>query len=173
MDKVAGVIATTSGYAGGTGANPNYKSHAGYVEAVRVDFDPARIGYRELADRFLRTIDVTDGGGQFCDRGDSYKPVLFVKDARQKAAAETALKRAAKALGTKTAVPVRPFTTFVKAEANHQDYYLGRGRVFTRFGFIRQADAYKRYRKACGRDARVRDVWGAEAYAIPDASETQ
>jgi peptide-methionine (S)-S-oxide reductase len=131
---------------------------------VRIEFDPALVSYERLVGHFLRTIDVTDGGGQFCDRGASYTSAIFARGAKQKAAAEKAVKRAAQSLGRKIATPIKQLTSFAKAEAQHQDYYLGRDRVFTRFGYIRQADAYKRYRKACGRDARVREVWGGEAY---------
>lgn len=77
MDKLNGVVSTISGFAGGTEASPTYKSHKGSVEAVQVVFDPAMISYDSLVGRFLRTIDVTDAGGQFCDRGDCYKTAIF------------------------------------------------------------------------------------------------
>lgn len=98
MDHVKGVTETTSGYAGGTTADPSYKSHEGYTEAVKVEFDPAVISYEALTAHFLRTIDAVDGEGQFCDRGDSYVPALFPLGAEQKAAAVRAVKGAEKAL---------------------------------------------------------------------------
>jgi peptide-methionine (S)-S-oxide reductase len=165
MDKIDGVISTTSGYAGGTRPNPTYRNHEGYAEAVRVEFDPNAVAYDELVSRFLRTIDVTDAGGQFCDRGPSYVSAVFATSDSQFTAARKAIKSAQAELGKDIATPVRRSANFAAAEDYHQDYHLGKNRIFTRFGFVRQADAYKRYRKACGRDARVKAVWGAQAYA--------
>ena len=164
MDHIKGVTRTTSGYAGGTADNPSYESHEGYTESVEVEFDPAVVSYDELVRRFLRTIDVTDGDGQFCDRGDSYVPAIFYQTPEQKAVAEQAVADAAKALGETLAVPVRPHTRFAEAEAYHQDYYMGEGLVLTRFGLIRQSLAYQRYREGCGRDERVKQVWGSQAF---------
>jgi peptide-methionine (S)-S-oxide reductase len=169
FDKIEGVTSTVSGFAGGRSANPTYESHEGHLEAVQVEFDPSVVSYDALAQHFLRTIDVTDGGGQFCDRGEAYTTALFASGARQKDAAARAVKAAGAALGKPIATPVREATAFTAAGAEHQDYYLGQNRVFTRFGLIKQADAYKRYRKACGRDARVREVWGDAAYTFPVA----
>lgn len=164
FDKMKGVISTTSGYAGGTIKNPTYRNHEGNQEAVKVEFDPAIIPYEKLIAGFLRTIDVTDAGGQFCDRGDSYISALFPNSPAQKAAAENAIAGASKALGTKVVTPIKPFTTFTDAEDYHQNYYLGENRVLTRFGWIKQSDAYHRYREGCGRDVQVKKVWGAQAY---------
>lgn len=170
MDHIKGVTSTISGYAGGTLKNPTYDNHEGYVEAVKVDFDPAIVPYEQLVARFLRTIDVTDAGGQFCDRGDSYTTAIFANSPAQEQAAEKAVKQAGQALGQKLATPVKPFTTFTPAEDYHQNYYLGKNRVLTRFGWIKQSDAYHRYREACGRDARVKAVWGAGAYTAGSQS---
>lgn len=164
MDHVNGVTSTTSGYAGGTMENPTYENHEGYTESVKVEFDPAVVTYGTLVATFLRTIDVTDAGGQFCDRGSSYVSAVFPMDAAQKTAAEKAVADAEKVLGQKIVTPVVGFTTFGNAEDYHQDYYKGDNRVVTRFGIIKQSDAYARYRKGCGRDAQVKAVWGAEAY---------
>ena len=165
FDKVKGVTSTVSGYAGGTLENPTYKNHAGHREAVKIEFDPAVVSYETLVSYFLRTIDVTDDGGQFCDRGDSYKSGIFTTSADQKYAAEKAVAEAEKSLGKKIATPVRPATTFTMAEDYHQNYYRGENRVLTRFGYIKQSDAYKRYRKACGRDSQVKKVWGPAAFS--------
>ncbi len=165
LDKVKGVTSTISGYAGGTLENPTYKNHSGHRESVKIEFDPAVVSYETLVSFFLRTIDVTDDGGQFCDRGDSYKSGIFTTSADQKSAAEKAVAEAGKALGKKIVTPVRPATTFTMAEDYHQNYYRGENRVLTRFGYIKQSDAYKRYRKACGRDGQVKKVWGAAAYS--------
>lgn len=164
MDHVKGVTSTVSGYAGGTMKNPTYENHEGYTEAVKLEFDPAIVSYETLVATFLRTIDVTDAGGQFCDRGSSYVSAIFPMDATQKTAAEKAVAEAEKALGQKIVTPVTSFTTFGDAEDYHQDYYKGDNRVVTRFGIIKQSDAYARYRKGCGRDAQVKSVWGAEAF---------
>ena len=164
MDHLKGVVATISGYAGGTSENPTYRSHEGSVEAVQVEFDPAIIPYDVLVARFLRTIDVTDAGGQFCDRGDSYTTAIFTTTPEQNALAQKAVKDAKAQLGRKIVTPVKVSSAFTAAEDYHQNYYLGQKRILTRFGYIKQADAYARYRKSCGRDEQVRKVWGDAAY---------
>jgi peptide-methionine (S)-S-oxide reductase len=167
LDHVKGVTATTSGYAGGTSENQTYSNHEGSQEAVKVEFDPKIVSYESLVNHFLRTIDVTDAGGQFCDRGDSYTSAIFTLDADQKKIAEEAVKRAAVDLGQAVVTPIKSFTTFTDAEDYHQNYYLGENLKLTRFGLIRQSEAYARYRKACGRDARVNAVWGKAARTFP------
>jgi peptide-methionine (S)-S-oxide reductase len=168
MDHVKGVSETTSGYAGGTKKKPNYEDHEGYTEAEKVVFDPATISYKQLVSHFLRTIDAVDGEGQFCDRGDSYVPAIFVSNAEQKKAATEAVAEAEKALGQKLAVPVRDDANFADAEDYHQNYYLGKNRTLTRFGYVKQSDSYYGYRKGCGRDARVKELWGDAAFSYPD-----
>jgi peptide-methionine (S)-S-oxide reductase len=163
FDKVKGVISTTSGYAGGKMKNPTYRNHEGNQEAVKVEFDPDVIPYSKLVAGFLRTIDVTDDGGQFCDRGDSYVSAIFATSS-QKAAAEKAVAEAGAALKLKIVTPIKPYTTFGDAEDYHQNYYFGENRVLTRFGWIKQSDAYHRYREGCGRDEQVKKVWGAQAF---------
>ncbi len=164
MDHIKGVTETTSGYAGGTRADLNYQDHEGAQEAVRVEFDSKVIDYKSLVTRFLRTIDVTDDGGQFCDRGNAYSTGIFpTSDAQRKAATE-AIAEAEKSLGQKIVTPVKERDSFVVAEDYHQNYYQGENRVLTRFGYVKQSDAYAGYRKGCGRDARVKDVWGKQAY---------
>jgi peptide-methionine (S)-S-oxide reductase len=164
FDKIKGVTETISGYAGGTLKNPTYHNHDGYQEGVKVSFDPDVVSYETLVRTFLRSTDVVDGGGQFCDRGDAYLSVIFTMDDEQKKLAEAAVADAEKALGQKIVTPIRPFTTFAAAEDYHQNYYLGQNRVLTRFGWIKQADAYEDYRQACGRDARIKELWGKAAY---------
>ncbi len=172
MDHVKGVTSTISGYAGGTKTDATYSDHEGNQEAVKVEFDPAIVSYDTLVNHFLRTIDVTDSGGQFCDRGESYTTAIFTMGDAQQKSAEAAIKRAEKDLGQPVVTPAKPYTTFTDAEDYHQNYYLGENRVLTRFGWIKQSDAYARYRKACGRDARVKDLWGeaANSYPIPEKS---
>jgi peptide-methionine (S)-S-oxide reductase len=167
MDKVKGVKSTVSGYAGGTTKNPTYESHKGYTEGVKIVFDNSVISYGSLLAHFLRTIDVTDGEGQFCDRGSSYIAAVFPMDKKQLKATQAALKQVEQDLGKPHAVVVSDNPSFYDAEDYHQDYYLGQNRVVSRFGIVKQADAYKGYRKGCGRDARVKEVWGKAAYTFP------
>ncbi|MCX8507890.1 MAG: peptide-methionine (S)-S-oxide reductase MsrA, partial [Rhodobacteraceae bacterium] len=156
-----------SGYTGGTVDNPTYEDvkaeTSGHYEAVKISFDPGKVSYGTLVRLFLHSTDVVDGGGQFCDRGESYRPAIFVKDEAQRAAAEAEMAAAAKELGQKLAVKLLPAATFWQAEDYHQDYYKGTGWVITRRGPKVQSDAYEFYRKACGRDARVKDLWGGAA----------
>ncbi len=167
FDSVDGVVATTSGYTGGHLENPSYKKvtggKSGHYEAVKIDFDPDRVTFRELADKFFRSVDPTDDGGQFCDRGDSYRTAIFVMSNEQRQAADAAKTEAGAALGKTIVTPVIDASRFYPAEDYHQDYYLGTKIVITRFGLISQADAYKRYREACGRDKRVKMLWGDQA----------
>lgn len=167
FEKVEGVIEAVSGYTGGSVADPTYKQVSrggtGHYEAVRIDYDPGVIGEAQLLDLFFRSIDPTDVGGQFCDRGATYRTAVFVDDAASRAVARDAKSAAEKALGQKIVTPVLDAVPFYPAEAYHQDYYKQDKTVVTRFGLISKADAYKRYRKGCGRDARVKALWGSAA----------
>lgn len=155
IEAVSGVVSAVSGFAGGTVANPSYeqvvRGGTGHLEAVQVRYDPRRITYRDLARRFLRTIDPTDGGGQFCDRGASYRTAIFALDQGQRADADAAVAEANRLLGGRVTTLVRGAVPFYPAEAYHQDYAR------------RNPDAYGRYRRGCGKDARVRALWGREA----------
>lgn len=164
FEAVEGVSEVVSGYTGGDLANPTYKKHTGHFEAVQITFDPAVISYGELMAKFLRSVDVLDAGGQFCDRGDAYRTAIFVQGAAQQTAAEAAVADAEAVLGQKIATPVRKAGEFWIAEDYHQDYYKGSNIVLTRAGPKSQANAYKFYRKACGRDARVQELWGDQAF---------
>ncbi|WP_171116724.1 peptide-methionine (S)-S-oxide reductase MsrA [Ruegeria sp. HKCCA5463] len=167
FESVPGVVGAVSGYTGGKSANPTYdqvsKGGTGHYEAVQITFDPARVSRETLLNMFFRSVDPTDAGGQFCDRGDSYRTAIFVSNAGEKALAEQAKKDAERALGQKVVTPILNAGTFYPAEAYHQDYYKGNKLIFTRFGPKRQQNAYKAYRKACGRDARVKQLWGSDA----------
>ncbi|MFZ2100319.1 MAG: peptide-methionine (S)-S-oxide reductase MsrA [Oricola sp.] len=164
FDHVDGVTATTSGYAGGDMPNPTYQDHGNHREAVKIDYDDTKTDYRTLVTIFLRTIDVTDDGGQFCDRGHSYTTAIHADDDAETRAAREAVAEAEKELGRKIVTPVEGTANFWPAEDYHQGYYMSRERTLTRFGYVTRAEAYKGYRKGCGRDARVRAVWGDEAY---------
>lgn len=167
FESVKGVRDAVSGYTGGHVANPTYKKvtrgGTGHYEAVRISFDASRVSQRKLYDLFFRSVDPTDVGGQFCDRGDSYRTAIFVSNDAQKRDAEAAKAAAAKELGRTIVTPILPANKFYDAEDYHQAYYKGTNRVLTRFGPIKQKDAYKRYRDACGRDQKVKALWGSAA----------
>ncbi|ABV95201.1 peptide methionine sulfoxide reductase [Dinoroseobacter shibae DFL 12 = DSM 16493] len=166
FEGVPGVIEAVSGFAGGTTPNPEYKEvtkgGTGHLEVVEIEFDPRKISTREIYDLFLRSIDPLDAGGQFCDRGESYTTAIFATDA-QRADALAAVAQAEADLGRSIVTPVRKSAPFYEADAYHQDFYKSTTRVLTRFGPKTKAEAYKRYRTSCGRDARVKAVWGAAA----------
>lgn len=164
FEAVEGVSEVVSGYTGGDLADPSYRDHEGHFEAVEITFDPAVISYGELVAKFLRSVDVLDAGGQFCDRGDAYRTAIFVQDAAQRKAAVAAVAEAEAVLGQKIVTPVLEAGRFWIAEDYHQDYYKGSNIVLTRAGPKSQANAYKFYRKACGRDARVQELWGKQAF---------
>lgn len=167
FESVPGVIEAVSGYTGGTTKNPTYsqigKGGTGHYEAVEITFDPSQVSRTHLMELFVRSIDPTDAGGQFCDRGEPYRTAIFVSNTGEKALAQQVLQQAQADLGQKIVTPVLDAKTFYRAEDYHQDYYKGTKLVFTRFGPKRQASAYKRYRQACGRDARVAQLWGDAA----------
>ncbi|MBM3613996.1 MAG: peptide-methionine (S)-S-oxide reductase MsrA [Alphaproteobacteria bacterium] len=164
FEPVPGVLDVVSGYTGGQMENPTYENHDGHYEAVEITFDSAKISYDNLMAKFLRSVDVTDSGGQFCDRGSAYRTAVFPLNAAQESAAKAAIAEAEAVLGTKVVTPVLPAGKFWIAEAYHQDYYKGINLVLTRAGPKKQSNAYKFYRKACGRDARVRELWGDQAF---------
>jgi len=165
FEAVPGVLGVVSGYTGGEMRNPTYKNHDGHYEAVEITFDNAVIPYADLLAKFLRSVDVTDAGGQFCDRGDAYRTAIFVTDAAQRAAAEAAVAEAEASLGAPVVTPVLDAGQFWIAEDYHQDYYKGTGIILTRGGPKKQSNAYKFYRESCGRDARVKAVWGDQAFS--------
>lgn len=157
------VYEAVSGYAGGTNRDATYRNHAGHREVVKVYYDPSKTSYAELVHFFLRTIDVTDDGGQFCDRGYAYTTAVHYQNDEEREIALDARREAESDLGRDVVTAVEPLEFFVKAEDYHQDYYKSDDTIPTRFGLVKKKDAYKRYRKGCGRDARVRAVWGDAA----------
>jgi peptide-methionine (S)-S-oxide reductase len=165
FEKVQGVDEVVSGYTGGTTANPTYDTvkGSGHYEAVAIAYDPEIVTYTQLLHAFFRSVDPTDEGGQFCDRGDSYRTAIFVSNPAERAAAETAKANAQRDLGQRIVTPILDAATFYDAEDYHQDYYKGENRVITRRGVKVQSDAYAFYRNACGRDARVLELWGDAA----------
>lgn len=157
VEAIPGVVEAVSGFAGGTVANPSYdrvvRGGTGHLEVVQVVYDPARISYGQLSRRFLRTIDPTDGGGQFCDRGPTYRTAIFALNPAQRREAGAAIAEANRILRGRVVTPVRAAARFYAAEAYHQDYAR------------RNSGHYNRYRIGCGKDARLRQVWGAQAAA--------
>ncbi|MFK7745023.1 MAG: peptide-methionine (S)-S-oxide reductase MsrA [Roseobacter sp.] len=167
FERVKGVKEAVSGYIGGTLANPTYKQvvagGTGHYEAVQITFDPSVVSVGTLYSMFFRSVDPTDAGGQFCDRGESYRTAIFAQTPQQASAAQKAKADAQADLSAPVVTPILEASTFYPAEAYHQDYYKGTSLVITRFGPKRQASAYKAYRQACGRDARVKELWGDAA----------
>ncbi|SFL04562.1 peptide-methionine (S)-S-oxide reductase MsrA [Shimia haliotis] len=167
FESVPGVKEAVSGYTGGTTKKPTYKQvtkgGTGHYEAVKIIFDPAKVSREELLNLFFRSVDPTDAGGQFCDRGDSYRTAVFASGKAEKALAEAAKSEAQAALGRTVVTPILNASRFYDAEDYHQDYYKGDNIVLTRFGPKKQSEAYKRYRKACKRDAKVKALWGSAA----------
>jgi peptide-methionine (S)-S-oxide reductase len=167
FDKVPGVTATVSGYTGGDLPEPTYKQVSaggtGHYEAVEITFDPSVVSYAELVRLFLRSVDPLDPDGQFCDRGDSYRTAIFAMSDAQRKDALAAVEGAEATLGQKVATPVLRAQTFWPAEEYHQDYYKSGDIVLTRAGPKTKRSAYAFYREACGRDARVKAIWGDEA----------
>ncbi|MCZ4365438.1 peptide-methionine (S)-S-oxide reductase MsrA [Sulfitobacter dubius] len=169
FESVKGVKEAVSGFAGGRTQNPTYKQvtggNTGHYEAVQIQFDPDVVSRKTLLDLFFRSIDPTDAGGQFCDRGESYRTAIFAGSPAQKSAAEAAKAEAQNALGAKVVTPILDDAPFYPAEDYHQDYYKSSERLaFSSVGVaVKKSVAYKRYRNGCGRDARVKQLWGSAA----------
>ncbi|MGB3246670.1 MAG: peptide-methionine (S)-S-oxide reductase MsrA [Sulfitobacter sp.] len=165
FESVKGVGDVVSGFAGGTTANPTYKSHGDHIEAVQIPFDADTVDSRTLLDLFFRSIDPTDDGGQFCDRGHTYTTAVFVNSPAQRAAAEAAKADAQAALGKEIVTPILDAGQFFPVGAYHQDYYKSSERLsFSSVGIgVKKSVAYKRYRNGCGRDQKVKELWGAAA----------
>lgn len=152
FDKLEGVISTTSGYTGGEIKNPTYKQVSGgttgHYEAVRIEYDPAKVSYETLLDVYWRNVDIFDAGGQFCDRGPQYRAAIFVSNEQEeKSALQSKQALQSRVSGGREVVTgILPAAEFYPAEDYHQDYY--------RKNPIR----YKFYRTSCGRDKRLEDV---------------
>jgi len=167
FEKVRGVSEVVSGYTGGTVANPTYKQvtrgGTGHYEAVEISYDPSVISYEQIVDLFLRSVDPTDPGGQFCDRGESYRTAIFAANAEERRIAQAEIAEAERELGRDIVTPVLDEQAFYEAEEYHQDYYKSGDIILTRFGPRSKEAAYDLYRDACRRDERVRELWGDAA----------
>lgn len=169
FESVSGVSEVISGYTGGTTAKPTYKQVSkggtGHYEAVEIRYDPARVSYEDLLYAFFRSVDPTDNGGQFCDRGESYRTAIFVSNSAERGAAEAAKTRAERDLGQRIVTPILAAKPFYVAEEYHQNYYKSNDVILTRRGPKAKKNAYKFYRKACGRDKRIKMLWGKDAFS--------
>jgi len=157
FDKLAGVISTTSGYTGGKTRNPTYEEvsagHTGHAEAVRIVYDPAKISYSRLLQVFWHNIDPTAPNRQFCDSGNQYRSAIFYHNEMQKKMAlesKQALDRS-KSFPGRIVTEITPASEFYPAEEYHQDYYR------------KNPLRYKYYRHSCGRDKRLKELWGSDA----------
>jgi peptide-methionine (S)-S-oxide reductase len=154
FDKVPGVLSTTSGYIGGTVAKPTYEQVSGkgtgHAEAVEIVFDPTKVSYAQLLEKFWRTIDPTTVDRQFCDAGSPYRTAIFAHDDAQLAAARASLAALEKSKPFKEPVVTRIERAgpFYAAEDYHQDYYK------------KNPVRYQYYRSSCGRDQRLQQLWG-------------
>jgi peptide-methionine (S)-S-oxide reductase len=170
FEKLPGVTNAVSGFTGGKTANPTYKQvtkgKTGHIEAVQITYDPAKLSYADLLNKFFRSVDPTDRGGQFCDRGPTYTTAIFVNSPAERKIAEAEKAKAEAALNHKIVTPILDAGTFYAADDYHQDYAKSTSIVLTRFGPLSKAKAYKRYRTSCGRDAAIKKLWGNEAAFI-------
>lgn len=168
FEQIHGVIEGISGFSGGNKENPTYKEvvtgKTGHFEVVKIVYDADIISYKELIDIFWRTIDPTDGEGQFCDRGQSYQSAIFVKSDIENEIAVSSKLDAQEQLNAEIVTPILKLENFYPADQSHQDYYKGENLIFSRFGLIKQSKAYKYYRKGCGRDKRLKEIWGVRAF---------
>ena len=154
LESLKGVNFVESGYSGGSLQNPTYENHDGHQEVVLIDYDSNLINLPEILRIYLRNIDPLDGKGQFCDRGDSYRPVIFFKDVNEENDAKSALISASNELGVpieKISVELKSKGQFWLAEEYHQDFAE------------RNELKYKFYRFSCGRDQRLDKLWGDNA----------
>ena len=164
--RVEGVTDVEVGFAGGHVENPSYRQvvsgGTGHLEVARITYDADQISYDQLLHLFMRSIDPLDASGQFCDRGEPYTTAIFATP-EQRASAQAALDTASEELGEPVVTTLRGMSTFYPAEDYHQGYPFSSDLILTRFGPLTKAAAYKRYRTACGRDARVEELWGDAA----------
>ena len=162
LESLRGVNSVVSGYSGGDLLKPTYENHDGHQEVVLVDYDSEVVTLSEIYKLYLRDIDPLDGSGQFCDRGDSYRPVIFFENSDEKQKARESLLSASKELGVNLEqinVELKPKSQFWEAEEYHQDFAK------------RNELKYKFYRFSCGRDQKLDKLWGDNARTINVWSE--
>jgi peptide-methionine (S)-S-oxide reductase len=157
FEALPGVVSVTSGYTGGTKKDPSYEEVSaggtGHAEAVQIVFDPERVSYEKLLDVYWHNIDPTVADRQFCDVGSQYRSAIFVRDAEQRRAAEASRDAVQAQLRVPVKTQIADAGAFYPAEGYHQDYYK------------KNPIRYRYYRWGCGRDARLAEIWGADAPA--------
>ena len=156
FEKLPGVEEVVSGYTGGTTRNPTYeevvRENTGHYEAAKVIYDPSVVSYEDLLDHYWTTVDPTDARGQFCDKGDSYRTAIFATPEQMEAARESLEEvKETKPFEDPIVTPVLKAQAFYDAEDYHQDYYK------------KKRVRYNVYRTGCGRDARLKQLWGDRA----------
>jgi peptide methionine sulfoxide reductase msrA/msrB len=165
FEKINGVVKAVSGYSGGQGANPSYETYhdLGYVEAVQIYYNPDIVSYRQLVDFLWKNIDPTDAGGQFVDRGISYRSEIFYHDVEQKKIAEESKAQLIKSkrFNKPVVTAIVPFKNFTAAEDYHQDYYK------------KNPLRYNYYRNGSGRDQFLDKIWGKERVKIKSLTESE
>ena len=155
LEKLDGVVSAESGYSGGDLINPTYQDHSGHQEVVKVNFDSDIISYKDLLKQYWVNIDPFDNNGQFCDRGDSYKPVIFTSNQAQKRDAKESQETISVGLNIpleQLKVDIVESKVFWLAENYHQDFA------------VKNPLKYNFYRTSCGRDNRLKKVWGEYKY---------
>lgn len=157
FEKLDGVISATSGYTDGVVPHPTYKQvsggSTGHAEALRVVYDPKKISYDRLLEVYWHNVDPTQRDGQFCDRGTQYRTGIYTHGPDQQRAAlasKAALSKAGTLPGP-VVTEIKPATPFYAAEDYHQDFYK------------KEPGHYERYRRGCGRDRRLAQLWGEKA----------
>ena len=157
FEALPGVVSVTSGYTGGTRPDPSYEEVSaggtGHAESVEIVYDPAQISFEKLLDVYWHNIDPTVADRQFCDVGTQYRSAIFVHDAAQRQAAEASRAEVQKQLGVPVKTQIVDAGPFYRAEEYHQDYAK------------KNPLRYRFYRHGCGRDARLPEIWGAQAPA--------
>lgn len=157
FDKLNGVVSVTVGYTGGRTRNPTYEQVSaggtGHAESVQIVYDPAKIGYEKLLDVFWHNIDPTTPNRQFCDAGSQYRTAIFYHTAEQRRLAEASKLALAesKSLNSPIVTEIVPAGPFYPAEEYHQHYYK------------KNPIRYRFYRQGCGRDKRLKELWGSAA----------
>ncbi len=166
FEALSGVISVTSGFSGGPEKNPTYAQvsagKTGHMESIEVVYDPKKITYKKLLDVYWHNIDPTQGDGQFCDHGTQYRSAIFYRDENQRRLAAESKDAIEKSKRLKSPIVTRmiAFRAFYPAEEYHQDYYK------------KNPDHYHEYRTACGRDERLRAIWGKDAGGTSKVSPT-
>lgn len=156
FDKVEGVTATTSGFAGGHVENPSYEdvvyTDTGHYEVVEIEYDPEIVSYDQLLTVYWHSTDPTDADGQFCDQGSSYRPAIFALTPEQKQTAEASKTAIAQQSGYTIVTEIKDAAPFYAADDYHQDFH------------ITNPVRYNAYRIGCGRDRVIEQLWGDQAF---------